>query len=428
VPPPRLSPRRSRAAATALAAAATAALVALVAPAAAQDPDATSTTPAPTETTITTEGTNLTLPTTTTAPPTTTTLVPPNPDDPTQDEGVEAGDVPIDPAAVPPRSGDTASGAQVGKLIREQLSVAQADAVKLGTSYAAARAQLIALEAQLDQLERSVTTMAGADRAAVRRVAAARRQFEGRAIAAIIRGRIDDIIPEIPTGDPNEIVAAHALLSSVLDADDQALQGYLATRADTDAQLLIAADRLVDTRNAVAKAREAMVEARRANVSAQINLAVLAAGSDIVIHGFVFPVGVPHSFGDSFGAPRMVGTQYQHSHQGTDILAPFGTPLVACERGIVTRLGSDVLGGTTFWIKGESGTYYYYAHLSRYADGLAKGQVVESGQIVGYVGDSGNAKGTPHLHFEIHPDGGSAVNPYPLLKVVDQLSKQAAAG
>ena len=106
----------------------------------------------------------------------------------------------------------------------------------------------------------------------------------------------------------------------------------------------------------------------------------------------------------------------------------YGTPEVACERGIITKLGSDVLGGTTLWLKGESGTYYYYAHLSRYADGIAKGTLVDAGQIVGYVGDTGNAKGgPPHLHFEIHPDGGPAVNPYPLLKVVDQLSKQLAA-
>ena len=70
------------------------------------------------------------------------------------------------------------------------------------------------------------------------------------------------------------------------------------------------ADRLVDDAlGSSAEARANMVEARRANVSAQINLAIFAAGSDIVIHGFVFPVGEPHSFGDSFGAPRMIGTR-----------------------------------------------------------------------------------------------------------------------
>jgi murein DD-endopeptidase MepM/ murein hydrolase activator NlpD len=123
-----------------------------------------------------------------------------------------------------------------------------------------------------------------------------------------------------------------------------------------------------------------------------------------------------------------MGTEYEHAHQGTDILAPKGTPLVACERGIVTEMGTDVLGGTKLWLKGESGTYYYYAHLSAFAEGLSDGTLVEAGDLVGLVGDTGNAKGGPaHLHFEIHPDGGEAVNPYPLLKVVDDLNQQAKA-
>ena len=91
-------------------------------------------------------------------------------------------------------------------------------------------------------------------------------------------------------------------------------------------------------------------------------------------------------------------------------------------------MGTDVLGGTKLWLKGESGTYYYYAHLKAFAEGLANGDVVEAGDLVGVVGDTGNAKGgAPHLHFEIHPDGGPAVNPYPLLKVVDELRLQAKA-
>src|SRR3546814_17276147 len=91
-------------------------------------------------------------------------------------------------------------------------------------------------------------------------------------------------------------------------------------------------------------------------------------------------------------------------------------------------MGSDVLGGTKIWVKGESGTYYYYAHLSAFAEGMHDGKLVEPGEVIGFVGDTGNARGgPPHLHFQIHPDGGAPVHPYPLLKVVDDLSRAAKA-
>ncbi|MDP1820413.1 MAG: peptidoglycan DD-metalloendopeptidase family protein [Acidimicrobiales bacterium] len=370
--------------------------------------------------------------TTTTAPPdpgtTTTTL--PNPDDPTGGEGLAGEPVPVDAPVVPPRPGAPgAGGGQAAKLVRQQLDVARAEAVQLGSTYAAARVRVIELEAELDGLERSVTTMADTDRTAVRRVEAARRHFEGRAATATIRGNLDDFAQSVSAGSPNELAMANALLSSVLDADQSALDEYIAAREAADDDLISTADRLVAARKELALARASMVEARRANVSAQINLAIFAAGSDIVIHGFVFPVGRPHSFGDSFGAPRMFGTEYAHAHQGTDIMAPMGTPLMACERGVVSKMGTDSLGGMKLWLKGESGTFYYYAHLSAFAEGLVDGTVVQAGHVIGYVGDTGNAKGgAPHLHFEIHPDGGSAVNPYPLLKVVDELSRDAEAG
>ena len=71
------------------------------------------------------------------------------------------------------------------------------------------------------------------------------------------------------------------------------------------------------------------------------------------------------------------------------------------------------------WLKGESGTSYYYAHLSKYEPTLRVGEVVDAGQLVGYVGHTGDAYG-PHLHFEVHPNGGAAIDPYPLLLVADQ--------
>ena len=92
-------------------------------------------------------------------------------------------------------------------------------------------------------------------------------------------------------------------------------------------------------------------------------------------------------------------------------------------------MGSDVLGGTKLWLVGASGTKYYYAHLSAFADGMTSGTVVTAGQLVGYVGNTGNAATTPaHLHFQVHPGGGPPVNPYSLLKIVDDAQKQIAAG
>jgi murein DD-endopeptidase MepM/ murein hydrolase activator NlpD len=424
MPKPTTVLRRRRLLALALAVAT--GLVASIAPALAQDTDGGDTTTT-TESTTTSEQ-NVTLP-----PPigeTTTTTVPPDPDDPGNGEALPEEKVPVVPDTVPPRE-DEAGGvyaAEAGRLLRQGMHVAEADAVTLESAYRQAKDRVIMLEAHLDELEGSITGLAADERAAVRRVEAARRRFEARAATAVVRGESGDLRSLIVTDDPNEMAVAETLLGSILEADDQAVREYLEAKEEVSGHLVDIAERLVDARLDLQEARGGLVEARRANVAAQFNLAVFAAGSEIVIHGFVFPVGDPHSFGDSFGAPRMMGSKYEHAHQGTDIMAPHGTPLLACERGIITEMGTDVLGGTKLWLKGESGTYYYYAHLSAFAEGLTEGTVVEAGDIVGLVGDTGNARGgAPHLHFEIHPDGGMAVNPYPLLKVVDDLTRQAKA-
>ncbi|MGH9274716.1 MAG: peptidoglycan DD-metalloendopeptidase family protein [Acidimicrobiales bacterium] len=376
-------------------------------------------------------------------PSTTTTLIPLTPDDPTtstttttvppEDPGapeeLSEEPVPIVEDTVPATPpGEGAYAAQAGQIFRRELVVARAESMELETAFSMAKQRVVDLEAELDLLEVGVTSLATTDRAAVRRVEVARRQFEARAANAVVRGSLNDFSRYVSTDDPNELAVAETLLDSVLSADQDAVVEYLAAKADVDADLVRTAERLVDARLELEAARAQLVEARRANVAALFNLAVFAAGSEIAIHGFVFPVGDPHSFWDSFGAPRMMGTGYEHAHQGTDIMAPTGTPLVACERGIITKMGSDVLGGTKIWVKGQSGTYYYYAHLSSFAEGMVDGLVVEPGTVIGFVGDTGNARGgAPHLHFEIHPDGGPAVNPYPLLKVVDDLSRRAKA-
>lgn len=120
------------------------------------------------------------------------------------------------------------------------------------------------------------------------------------------------------------------------------------------------------------------------------------------------PVQGARSFVDSWGFPRPGGRR----HQGVDIMSPRGTPVVTPVAGTVS-LRSNSVGGLSFHLMGVDGNYYYGTHLDSYAD-LANGSY-PAGTVVGYVGDSGDAKGTgTHLHFEIHLGGqGNAVNPYP---------------
>jgi murein DD-endopeptidase MepM/ murein hydrolase activator NlpD len=124
-------------------------------------------------------------------------------------------------------------------------------------------------------------------------------------------------------------------------------------------------------------------------------------------------VGVrPVELDDSWGAPRDGG---RRPHRGIDIFAPKGTPVVAVVPGIISYIGEQPKGGQVVWLTTESGTSFYYAHLDRWAPGIYEGMEVESGDLLGYVGNSGNARTTPpHLHFGIsHND--EMVNPYPVL-------------
>jgi peptidoglycan LD-endopeptidase LytH len=125
--------------------------------------------------------------------------------------------------------------------------------------------------------------------------------------------------------------------------------------------------------------------------------------------GVACPVGQPRNYSDTWGAPRSGG----RSHRGTDILAPRGTPIYAYESGTVTRLWNSGLGGISLYLRGDSGNIYYYTHLQGYVAGLSAGQRVSVGQQIAYNGDTGNARGIPHLHFEVQPGGGAQVNPYP---------------
>jgi hypothetical protein len=154
-----------------------------------------------------------------------------------------------------------------------------------------------------------------------------------------------------------------------------------------------------------------------------------AAASSKTPARIVFPVLAPGAYSDDFGDARPGGP-----HQGIDILAPKRSLALAAEAGTVEFWTTSRTAGCMLYLHGVSGTTYYYIHLNNdqtarndnrgrcvpgtaYARGLKEGAKVAAGQPIGYVGDSGDANGAhAHLHFELHPGGGQAVDPYAWLK------------
>jgi hypothetical protein len=154
----------------------------------------------------------------------------------------------------------------------------------------------------------------------------------------------------------------------------------------------------------------------------------------------VFPVVGPYRYTNDFGDPRPQGR-----HEGNDILAPKKSPVVAVEDGRVKFWTTSARAGCMLYLYGASGTTYLYIHLNNdvtmandnrgkcvaggsYWPGLKDGARVVAGQAIGFVGDSGDADGTPHLHFEVHPHDGGPTNPFPYLNKATRILFTAPPG
>ena len=173
---------------------------------------------------------------------------------------------------------------------------------------------------------------------------------------------------------------------------------------------------------------------RRGSVPPIVRRGIPSLQPKLTKGGYVFPVYGPASFVDTFGAGRAVVGW----HHGEDIFAPMGAPVLAVARGALFSVGWNDIGGLRLWLRDDQGNEFYYAHLSAYSPLAIDGARVEPGDVIGFVGNSGDAETTPpHLHFEIHPaallglgyDG--VINPYRYLQAwrrLDDVRFLAGAG
>ncbi len=139
------------------------------------------------------------------------------------------------------------------------------------------------------------------------------------------------------------------------------------------------------------------------------------AKSRLTKGGYAFPVFGKARVADNFGAVRAAPIV---THEGDDIFAPFGSPVVAVRDGTIDHVGTLPISGNRLWLHTKNGDSFFYAHLSAFADATRDGEKVNAGTVLGFVGNTGDAEPTPpHLHFEVHPGGmnEAAVDPYPIV-------------
>ena len=306
---------------------------------------------------------------------------------------------------------------------RQKVQQARAAADAVATRVTEAYGQAQALEDEISSVQERIAD--GKARAELLREAARR-----RALNAYTDAGDETAVVVLETDDPNDAARRAEYLERINARDNAAVDELGALNEDLEIQR-VELGRAKEEHSTVleqleteqaqldgllqeAIAAETALEERLARESAARRAAELAAargprsggGSGQVVGGLVCPV--PGSaFSDSWGAPRSGG----RSHQGTDLMAGYGTPTYAVTSGSVS-VSSSGNGGNQLYLNGTDGNTYFYAHLQSYA---VSGGSVSQGQLVAYVGDTGNATGVPHLHFEIHLGGGSPINPYPTL-------------
>ncbi|MQA03556.1 MAG: peptidoglycan DD-metalloendopeptidase family protein [Streptosporangiales bacterium] len=317
----------------------------------------------------------------------------------------------------------TANGSAVSANSKTaQRAEAEKKAAKDDADPASIRAQLKRLaeeheksEDRLDALSHRQAKVGRQVRETKQRLTASRDRVAQTARLAYTSGPANDPMVALASNDDPGVVAQRMTTLSLLSKSDN----IAIKDATTQAKKLGKQQRSLNKAKKDAAAEKAGLAKKRKKLNAKLLEAAKAlaarkngqADRAKMSGEGACPVGEPVQISDTWGSARSGG----RAHEGTDMLAPTGTPTYALENGTISEAGYDGLGGTIVILKGESGDSYYYAHHD--SNVVSTGERVVAGQQVGRVGMSGNAQGTvPHLHFEHWPGGGNPVNPFPLVQ------------
>lgn len=297
---------------------------------------------------------------------------------------------------------------------RERVSGLQDELAAATAAYERTWARVEAARVELERLEDSA---AGLESQAVELEA----KLAGRARTIFKHGSSGQLELLFDGDSPTDALERAALAGVVQDRETAGLEEAVAARTalDQTAVLIEQQQAELEALTEALTAQQATLETELERAEATVvSLEATAARQRTISRAgqqgnYACPLdrSVSH-FVDSWGFPRSGGRR----HKGTDIMGPMGAPVYAFTDGVIARHSNSRLGGISLYLRGDDGSTYFYTHLQGYAPLGAVGARVQAGEHIAFNGDTGNARGgAPHIHFERHPGGGSAVNPYPYL-------------
>jgi murein DD-endopeptidase MepM/ murein hydrolase activator NlpD len=312
------------------------------------------------------------------------------------------------------------AGATSATALKAQLEALKIDTKQSGEAFDHAYWQLDETEVRIAKTDKKIATTA-------KKLTKAKRRLSQHAAAIYRRGDYSSIEFMLGAASFDDFVTRLDYMRRVGASDAQAIadvkslaKGLKSQRAELVAEQNSGAQALASLRAERDKLETRLKSKQAEFLRVKAQLDAVRGGPNRPDgqmgvpgpNGMVFPVRGSYYYSNTWGASRSGG---RRRHQGTDIMAPRGTPVVAVISGTVSAK-SGGLGGKTIWLSASNGWSFYYAHLDGWA--VRSGRV-RAGQVIGYVGSTGNASGgAPHLHFQIQPHG-SPVNPYPYLRAME---------